>query len=124
MQQSAQFIVVSRFIQLCGTPSSETASTNSDDGYFVSCEDYQLMLDVEMTIGQECTMNSQCNQILIEGDLHCESNSLLVNTSYVSEHFYSLYDEAILQGDTIDIPFNEDCSATQNRCIQGRCSWN
>lgn len=121
MQQSAQIVMLSGMIQMCGNSSSNQGNDYSD-GLF-PCSDYQLMIDVELEVGRECSTDTECDQIIFEGDLECESNSLLVNSTYQEEHFTTLYEEALAQGCIINLPLNEDCSATQPQCEQGTCVW-
>ena len=123
MQQSAQIVFLSGFIQMCGNPSPESTTDDHNSDQFFSCEDYQIMIDVELYIAKECVSDVECDQILIEGDLTCEANSLLVNASYDSSHFYSLYDDAIMYNCELDIPLNENCTLSQASCVEGICAW-
>ena len=74
--------------------SSSTTQEDSSSGFF-SCEDYQIMLDVEVTLAVECSNSQQCQQILVEGEMECEANSIIANENFDSEYFYSLYDKKL-----------------------------
>lgn len=121
MSQYAQVVLFSGMVQMCGG-SSSSSDTNSSDGFF-SCSDYQIMLEVEVAIGEECSTDADCTQVLISGDETCEPNSILVNDDYDTSYFSSLYDEAIEAGCSITLDMNEDCAATEVACSRSTCTW-
>lgn len=121
MQSSSSLILILTSLSFCGdtSPSSDTTSP-----YEFSCDDYQLMLEVELFVGQECSEDEQCQQIILEGDLECEANSIVGNINFDSVHFYNLYDEALAAGcSSIDLQINQDCSATETVCRNATCEW-
>jgi hypothetical protein len=101
---------------------SRPSSTPTASGF--SCDDYEIMLDVEFRLSRECSVDSDCEQVLFEGDLECESNALVGNAQFDSSYLYDLYDEATLMGCTIDLPINDSCSRNEMRCVSGTCTWN
>lgn len=119
MSQFTQVVLLSSMVQMCGGTSSSSSSSST----FFSCDDYQLMLDVEVKIGRECSSDSACTQELISGDEMCEANSIVVNDSFDSTYFYDLYDEAVAAGCAVELDINEDCSATDLVCSSSQCSW-
>ena len=120
MPQLTQVLVFSGMLQMCG---GSTSSSSSESSWEFSCEDYQLMLDVELKIGESCTSDADCTQVLISGDQECEPNSILVNDDYETSHFSSLYDEAIAAGCDVVLEMNEDCAANEVVCAASVCTW-
>ena len=120
MSQLTQVLFFSGMLQMCGGTSSSSSSESSGE---FSCEDYQLMLDVEIKVGEVCSSAADCTQVLISGDLECEPNSILVNDDFETSYFSSLYDEAIAAGCDVTLEMNEDCSASEVTCSASTCSW-
>ena len=87
-----------------------------------SCEEYEIMLDVEAELAQDCTDSSECTQVLFEDT--CESNSLLTNASFDTEYLFDLYEEGTNAGCELALPINTDCSKETPTCIQSQCRWN
>ena len=123
MQNGIQAVLLSGFVQMCGNPTPETSSTYNDPDQVFSCEEYQLIMDVELMVGKECDTDSDCDQILLSGDETCESNSILVHNDYEAEYFYGFYDEAISFGCELDFEINQDCSYQTPTCDAGVCAW-
>lgn len=120
MQASVPQALIIIVMSVCSGSSSESSPNTP---YEYSCEDYEIMWDVEIELARECISASDCQQILFEGDLTCESNSVLGDASFSSEYLYSLYDEALEAGCSLDIPFNQDCSLTEPACVNSSCVW-
>ena len=120
MSQFMQVIVFSGMLQMCGDSSS---SGGDESPYEFSCEDYQLMVDVEIRIGEACSSDADCTQVLISGDMACEPNSIVVSDDFDTSYFSELYDEAVAAGCDITLEMNEDCSATEVVCAASTCSW-
>jgi len=119
MSQYSQLVLIGGMVQMCGgAPSSEPVGP-----YGFSCDDYQLMIDVELDIGQGCNTDADCTQDLISGDAACPSNTVVVNDDYNTTYFYDLYDEAIDAGCAIELDINQDCSATDLVCWNAQCTW-
>ena len=117
MQLSSQMAAIGIMVQMCGStgPSTDTAS----EGY--NCRDLEIIIDVEMIVARECDADSECSMVLAEET--CESNSVLVHEDYDSDYFYDLMDQANALGCEIELPRNNDCSATTPVCDVGVCSW-
>ena len=122
MQYPSSLFLILTSMSFCSN-SSSTTQEDSSSGFF-SCEDYQIMLDVEVTLAVECSNSQQCQQILVEGEMECEANSIIANENFDSEYFYSLYDEAMDAGCiSIDLPMNQDCGNTEPACVNSECVW-
>ena len=122
MIQAPKSIALLTLIQFCGnsTPSPEEQLA---EGQVFSCSEYQLMLEVEMMVAGECVEDSECDQIVITGDLDCEANSLVATTNFDTIYFYDMYDEALGYGCSIELDMNDDCSLTTTGCNAGVCGW-
>ena len=114
-----QQILVITTLSFCNN--SQTQAPETTTGF--TCSDYEIMMDVELRLAQSCTENTECTQVLFEGEESCESNSLLGSEYFDSEYLFDLYDEAITEGCSIDLPVNTDCSNTTPACVQSRCVW-
>ena len=121
MQNGIQVVLLSGLVQMCGN--SAPQSTYNDPDQILSCEEYQIILDVEILVGQECTADSDCDQTLNVGEDICESNSILVHASYETEYFDTLYEEALAFGCQLSFAVNQDCDKTSATCSGGICSW-
>ena len=114
-----QQILVITTLSFCNNSQSQAPETNT--GF--TCNDYEIMMDVELRLAQSCTENVECTQVLFEGDQSCESNSVLGSEYFDSEYLFDLYDEAIAEGCSIDLPMNTECSNTTPACVQSKCVW-
>ena len=121
MQSSYTAILIMSTLSFCGDSTSSN-DTPTSSGY--SCSDYKIILDVELLLATECSTSAQCQQVLAEGDLECEANSIVGNEDFDSTYFFDLYDEAIALGCTnLNFPMNQDCSASEVACINAECVW-
>ena len=120
---NSKIIAMSAFIQMCGGGASNDSNTPLNSDQYFTCDEYQLMLDVELMVAVECTTDAECNQIVYYGEDTCESNSILVSEEYVSEYFYTLYDEAVGFGCNLEFEMNENCSNQEAVCNLGKCQW-
>ena len=116
---SVQQILVITTLSFCNNNQSQSPTTNT--GF--TCDDYAIMMDVELRLAQSCTDNSECTQVLFEGEQTCESNSVLGSEHFDSKYLFDLYDEAIAEGCSVELPMNTDCSNTIPTCIQSKCVW-
>ena len=107
-------------MQMCGNPS--TSSTPTSTGY--SCSDYQIMLDVEVLLAEECVTDSDCDQILDGTGCGCATDDLIANNDFDTTYFYDLYDEALGESCSIDFATTCECDPTaQPVCNAGTCGW-
>ena len=107
-------------MQMCGDASSSYTPTST--GF--SCSDYDIMLDVEVKIAQECTTDSDCDQLLNGTGCGCETDELIANRHFDTTYFYDLYDEALGEGCSIDFGTTCECDPTVSPvCEAGSCAW-
>jgi hypothetical protein len=98
---------------------SEDVST----GYH-TCSEYQLMLDVELKIGQQCSTDSDCDQVLSGTGCGCETDELVVNHIYETRYFHEIHDEALAAG--CSPSFGTTCACptgVTTVCDAGTCDW-
>ena len=110
------------FVAVCGGsqspyPNDPPTSTG------IRCSDYQLMIDVEIDIANDCSFDSECDQV-IPVDATCATANRLVNIDYDLEHLFSVMEEAEGVGCTIDYGARGDCdSGAEAVCASGSCRW-
>ena len=120
MSVSISDVLIVTTMSFCTQSSPSSAPTAS--GF--SCDDYAVMLDIEIRLARECTTNTDCEQVLFEGELECEANSLVGSTAFDSTYLYDLYDEAVFMGCMVELPINNNCTRDELACISGTCAWN
>ena len=107
-------------MQMCGTDPDRDVPTST--GY--SCNDYQIMLDVETYIAQECNTDADCTQPLDGTGCGCSTDDLIANDRYEADYFYEMYDEALGESCTIEFDTSCDCdSSAVPSCEFGTCVW-
>ena len=109
-------------MQMCGSSSSGTSSTPTSTGY--SCRDYQIILDVEVLVAEECTTDADCDQVLDGTGCGCPTDDLIVSGDYDSDYFYEMLDEAVAESCSIDFATTCECDPTAKPvCYAGTCEW-
>ena len=117
---AAQLTTALVLAQTCGGSSAPAPTTES--GW--SCEDYQMMLDVEVRYGSECETDDECTEILDGTGCGCETSNLVMAEGFDSDWFYDTLDEARSYECDIDFDTVCDCDATlEPTCSSGRCTW-
>ena len=106
---------------MCGGGAS--APTDSSSSGFFSCADYQLMMDVELELGQACNDDAECTQLAFVALGSCRSDSVIFNEDFDVSYAAELYDEATEAGCTLTLPTSDDCAATEAACVRGDCAW-
>ena len=104
-----------------GFCSSESSTSQQPTASAFTCSEYQIMVDVEFELLDECSSDEQCEQFL--DGIDC-GGSIVSNVNYDPSYLYELYDEAISYGCSISVaaecnPY-EDATAT---CNAGYCQW-
>ena len=92
-------------------------------GYY-TCSEYQLMLDVELSVGQACTTDSDCDQVLSGTGCGCETDDLVTNHVYDTTIFHDIHDEALASG--CSPSFGTTCACptgVATICDAGTCGW-
>ena len=117
---TASFVALS-FISMCGTaPEPEADPYSSDD----ICWAYDKMLEVEVILGQECSVDTDCQQVLSGTGCGCDTDDLIFNNSFNATYFYELIDDSDTEGCGIDFNTSCDCNPSAvPACIAGTCGW-
>ena len=113
-------ILTLAFATQMGFCSSNNSSQN--DPYSYSCSDYQIMLDVEVGFLQDCSVDTQCEQVLDNSS--CDGGAISSNPNIDPSYFYDLIDEATAAG--CDVEIVAECGDTESTptCHHGTCGWN
>lgn len=120
MTRTISALALSSAVQMCGGGGADSSEV-TPSGY--SCKDYQIIVDVEVLIGRECTAASECAQVAFESEAACESESMLLNSDFDATYLFEMVDEAESYGCALELPLNDDCGATEPSCAGGACSW-
>ena len=108
-------------MQMCGDSTSTYEAPTSTG---LSCRDYQIILDVEVLVAEECVTDSDCDQVLDGTGCGCATDDLIVAADYDSEYFYEMWDQAV--GESCEIEFATTCEcnpSAQPVCNAGICEW-
>ena len=110
------------FAAMCGTSAPDPDDAPTCTGF--SCNDYNLMIKVEMLIGDDCTVDTECDQIVSVDD-SCPAANRVLNASFDAEYLFDLIEEAEGEGCTVDYrsePGDCDPDAVPV-CNAGNCGW-
>ncbi|MCP4804630.1 MAG: hypothetical protein GY884_04705 [Proteobacteria bacterium] len=115
-----ELFLISAMSGSCGGSSS---SSSSSTGTF-SCEDYQIMMDVEVELATTCSTDSQCTQVLYGSGCGCSTDDVVANGSFDTTYLYDLWDEADDATCSVEFDTSCDCDASaQPVCVSGNCTW-
>ena len=121
MDTPTSAVALMSLISMCGT-SSSSSEEPTPSGW--TCSEYQIMLDVEVSLAEECNVDSECQQVLSGTGVGCATDDLIANTSYNTNYFYDLYDEAVGYGCSIDFDTSGECDPdAEPACNGGTCGW-
>ena len=84
MQSSYTAVLIMSNLSFNGDTTSANSTPTSSG---LSCEDFQIMLNVERELATECSSSNQCQQVLVDGDLEYETNSIVGNVNFDSNYF-------------------------------------
>ena len=102
--------------------SNPPASEPTPGGF--TCGEYQLMIDVEFGVLQECSNHAECTQLLDGFGSGCESDTPIINASADPSFIYEMRDEAESYGCSIDLPTSGFCAEDAEAvCQAGVCGW-
>jgi|GEM_PF-2397063 len=111
---------------MCGgggssSTSESSAEAVSPEGW--TCDEIQLMTEVELRTLQTCTQDYQCDTVLADTG-ECPTDDLVVRGRYEDGFIYHMLDEA----DAIDCDMSfittGDCPEFAfTACIDGTCGW-
>ena len=90
----------------------------------LTCEEYQLIIDVELMAIQRCSSTDECTQLVDGFGSGCESDTPIVNASANSSYLYDMVDEAEGYGCTVTVETTGQCwDDAEAVCMSGSCEW-
>lgn len=117
-----ELFLISAMSSSCGGGSS--SSSSSESGYEFTCEDYQIMMDVEVDLATTCSTDSDCTQELYGTGCGCSTDDIVANGSFDTTYLYELWDDADDASCSLDFDTTCDCDASaQPACVSGTCTW-
>ena len=115
-------LVFAAFVSTCGTTTSPYGSTQTSTGIY--CEDYELMIQVDLDLADDCTTDYECAEILSGTGCGCPTDDRIASINYDTSFFYDMQEEA--EGEGCSIDYETDCrcvSSAQPICLSGNCRW-
>lgn len=102
---------------------SSSSSSSSSTGDF-SCDDYQIMMDVEVQLATTCSTSADCTQVLSGTGCGCATDDLIANGNFDTTYLYDLWDEAEDATCSLDFDTTCDCDPyAAPACVSGECTW-
>ena len=110
------------FVAVCGGSAPDPGSVPTSSG--LTCNEYNLIIKVELLVGKECETDDECSQI-IEVEDTCPTADRVVSSEYDTEYLYTMIDEAESMGCTVKYPGDRgDCDPDSEAvCEVGTCTW-
>lgn len=106
-----------------GSCNGSSSSSSSSTGTF-TCDDYQIMMDVEVDLADDCSTDAECTQVLSGSGCGCSTDDVIANGSFDTTYLYDLWDEADAASCSLDFDTSCDCDASaQPACVSGTCTW-
>jgi len=117
-----QIATVLTLVQTCGGGGYEPEPATSTG---ISCEDYELMLNIEIEFAEECEVDADCDQVLSgTGEEDCDTDDLIVTADYDPSWFYDTLEEAEGVGCIIELNTVSTCNPTaEPACVWTKCRW-
>lgn len=107
----------------CGDGGGSEPVEEPSTGFF-SCYDYQMMINVEIDFGNTCVADEQCDQVIPETGIGCDTDDVVVRYDYNANYLLEFIDEAEAAGCTIDYATTGYCPEDGvPGCVFGRCGW-
>ena len=110
------------FVAVCGGSAPDPGSVPTSTG--LTCNEYNLMIKVELLLGKECDFDEDCDQI-IEVEDTCPTADRVLNVDFDTDYLHMLIDEAESVGCTVVYPGDRgDCDPESVPvCEVGACTW-
>jgi len=120
---SNAILVFAAFASTCGNTSSNSYwETPTSTGIY--CEEYELMIQVDLDFADDCTSDYECAQILSGTGCGCATDDRIANMSHDTSFIYEMQEEAEGEGCSIDYETDCDCDpSAQPVCWAGNCEW-
>ena len=91
--------VIALAVSTCGGTNS---SQGNSEGSMSTCRSYQIMIDVELDLADNCQTDSECTEVIYGTGNGCSTDDRIATSSFDTSYLYDLIDEADLEGCTID----------------------
>ena len=113
--------VIALAVSTCGGTSS---SQDNSEGSMSTCRAYQIMIDVELDLADNCQTDSECTEVIYGTGNGCATDDRIGTSSFDTSYLYDLIDEADLEGCNIDFGTTGECPVDGTPvCDRGACSW-
>jgi hypothetical protein len=109
-------------VAMCGgSPAADPDDEPTSTGF--SCNDYNLMIKAELAVGNDCSYDSECSQVL-EVDDACPTADRVLNGDFEARYLLEFIDEAEAEGCTVEYGARGDCDPDALPvCEAGNCTW-
>ena len=120
---SNTMLVFAAFASTCGNTNSDPyRQTPTSTGIY--CEEYELMIQVELDVADDCTTDYDCAQIVSGTGCGCSTDDRIANIGFDTSYVYDWMNEAEGEGCSIDYETTCDCfPSAQPVCWGGSCQW-
>ena len=110
------------FVAVCGSSAPDPGDVPTSTG--LTCNEYNLIVKVELMVGDDCSSDSECDQVIPVDD-DCPTADRLVSIEYDTDYVLDLIEEAEGEGCTIEYPGSPgDCDPDSIPvCHVGQCRW-
>ena len=88
-------------VAVCGGSAPDPGDTPTSTG--LTCNEYNLMIKVELLVGKRCDYDEECDQIIPVDDT-CPTADRVVSSEYDSSYLFDLIDDAEAEGCTVEYP--------------------
>ena len=111
------------FVAVCGSSAPDPDDVPLASG--VTCNEYNLMIKVELMVGDDCVYDDECDQVIPVDDDTCPEAGRVVSNEYDASYLFELIEDAEGYGCTVKYPEESggcepDAEAT---CDFGKCRW-
>ena len=113
--------VIALAVSTCGGTGS---SQDNSEGSMSTCRSYQIMIDVELDLADNCQTDSECTEVIYGTGNGCSTDDRIATSSFDTSYLYDLIDDADLEGCNIDFGTTGECPVNGTPvCEMGACTW-
>ena len=111
------------FVAVCGSSAPDPGDVPTSTG--LTCNEYNLMIKVELMVGNDCSSTEECDQVIPVDD-SCPTADRVVSIEYDADYLLDMIEEAEGEGCTVEYPGDRgDCDPdAEPVCLFGNCTWN
>ena len=109
-------------VAVCGGSTPDPGDVPTSTG--LTCNEYNLMIKVELMVGKRCDYDEECDQIIPVDDT-CPTADRVVSSEFDSSYLFDLIDDAEAEGCTVEYPGSRgDCDPDAIAiCDVGNYTW-